>query len=83
MPKKLFAFAALFALANPVFAGHCPADVKAIDAAVEAGTDLDEETLAKVKELRDQGEALHNDGKHADSLDTLHEAMKLLGVEHQ
>ncbi len=81
MYKKAIALAALLALASPAFAGHCPADVKAIDAALDAGG-VDDETASEAKELRDEGEELHNAGKHAESLEVLHEAMDLLGLEH-
>lgn len=71
---------AVFAL--PAVAGHCPVDVKAIDAALAENPNLSETQLAEVKELRDQGEQLHNDGKHGESLDALHQAMEILGLEH-
>jgi len=83
MFKQLIAVTALLALTNPAFAGHCPADVKVIDAALEAGTDLNEQQLAQVKDLRDEGEALHKSGNHGESTKTLHEAMEILGIEHK
>ena len=83
MLKRSVVAAALLALAAPVFAGHCPKDVKAIDQALAAGTDLSQEELDEVKALRDEGEALHESGKHAESVETLHEAMDILGMEHQ
>lgn len=38
--------------------------------------------MSKVKALRDKGLAEHNAGKHGNSLKTLHEAMKILGISH-
>ena len=73
----------LLALAAPVYAGHCPKDVKAIDEALAAGTDLSQEELDEVKALRDEGEALHKAGNHEESVEALHEAMEILGMDHQ
>ena len=41
---------------------------------------LSAETLAKVQELRAQGEQFHKDGKHTESMAALAEAKKLLGM---
>ncbi len=82
MFKKLFATAMLLAIASPAFAGHCPKDVKAIDAALDQGTSLNAEQLAEVKKLRDEGEQLHKDGKHGQSLDVLHQALDMVGIKH-
>lgn len=38
--------------------------------------------MSKVKALRDKGLAEHKAGKHGDSLRSLHEAMKILGISH-
>jgi hypothetical protein len=37
--------------------------------------------MAKVKGLRAKGEAMHKAGKHAESVKTLKEAQKILGIE--
>ncbi|NWG45014.1 MAG: hypothetical protein HXY25_00505 [Alphaproteobacteria bacterium] len=67
--------------AAPAFAMHCPADMKQIDAALAAGPELTEEQLARVKELRAEGEALHKAGNHKGSVEKLGEAKKILGLE--
>jgi hypothetical protein len=36
--------------------------------------------MSKAKDLRTKGEQLHKDGKHAESMSTLGEAKKLLGI---
>ena len=82
MFKKLCAVTMLLVIASPAFAGHCPRDVKAVDAALEKGTNLDAEQLAKVKKLRDEGEQLHKDGKHGQSLDVLHQGLDMVGIKH-
>lgn len=77
---KMIITAGLLAfLASPVLAFQCPADMAAIDAALETAT-LSEEDLAKVKELRAIGEAEHAAGNHQASVDALAEAKKLLGI---
>ena len=67
-------------MTGPVFAGSCPKDMKAIDAALATAT-LSDEDRAKVMSLREQGEALHSSGSHKESVEALHEALKMLGVE--
>jgi hypothetical protein len=71
---------ALSLFAFPAFAAHCPADMKKIDAALSAGTQLSEAELAEVKKLRMQGEELHKTGKHGESVEVLGKAMKMLGI---
>jgi hypothetical protein len=69
------------ALGGPALANSCPTHVQAIDAALAANPNsTSPENLAKAKELRDEGEKLHQEGKHAESMTTLAEAEKLLGI---
>ena len=75
--KRLFIAAIFtFGLASPALAGHCPKDVKLINAA------LAQQSNAEAQSLRDEGAALHKSGTHKDSLKALHEAMKILGLDH-
>jgi hypothetical protein len=78
MRKAILALAVL-AFSGSALAFHCPKDMKKIDAALEKTT-LSAEQLAEVKKLRADGEALHNAGRHQESVDTLAKAMKLLGI---
>lgn len=73
--------AVLALLASPAFAFQCPGDMAAIDAALEAGTDLSAEDMARVEELRMLGEEQHTAGDHDASVATLAEAKMLLGIE--
>ena len=78
MNKRLFLAAALAVfVATPALAGHCPADVKAIDAAL-ANMSLPAAKMTEVKALRDKGDALHKAGKHKKSTNTLAKAMRIL-----
>jgi hypothetical protein len=79
----LAAVVALFgiAVATPVYAFHCPADMAKIDAALAKGPQLSAEQMTKVKALRAEGEELHKAGNHAQSVQVLGEAMAILGVK--
>lgn len=70
---------ALLVAPATAFANSCPMQMAAIDAALTTAT-LSEADLAKVKELRKQGEDLHAAGDHAGSEAALGEAKKLLGI---
>ncbi|MEO5323824.1 hypothetical protein PV773_10925 [Mesorhizobium sp. CC13] len=61
------------------FASSCPTIMAAIDAALPSAK-LAEADMTKVKELRAQGESLHQSGDHAGSEAALNEAKKLLGI---
>jgi hypothetical protein len=81
MNKLIAALVLSLALTGTAFANACPSHVKAIDAALAANPNsASPEDLAKAKELRDQGQAQHDAGQHAESMATLAEAEKLLGI---
>lgn len=77
--KMLLTAGFLAFLATPVLAFQCPADMAAIDAALQTAS-LSEADLARVMELRATGEAEHAAGNHQASVDALAEAKKLLGI---
>ncbi len=66
-------------LSAPALAGQCPNMVGQIDAALAATPGLSDDVKAQVTELRNEGEELHNSGDHQGSVDTLAQALKLLG----
>lgn len=74
----LAAVAALFASA--AFAANCPVQMKAIDAALP-NAKLDAAKMSEVKRLRSEGERLHKDGKHAESVAALGKAKGILGIK--
>jgi hypothetical protein len=76
MKRLLIAAFIAFGFVTPAVAAHCPKDIKLIDAA------LAQQSNAEAKSLRDQGAALHKAGKHKESTDELHQAMKILGIKH-
>lgn len=64
-------------LTGTAIASQCPSLVSKIDQQLQSAQ-LDSETEASIKALRDEGEALHNQGKHAESVKVLKEAMEKL-----
>jgi hypothetical protein len=81
MKLRILAAAIGLALASNAFAFHCPKEMKKIDEALAAGPALTAEQLAEVKRLRAEGEALHKQGKHQESLDALAKAEKILNIQ--
>lgn len=77
--KKIVPLALALMLAPAAaFAGSCPAVMAEIDAAL-ATTSVTGADLERVRELRAQGEELHNAGDHAGSMNALNEAKAILG----
>ncbi|MAZ05173.1 MAG: hypothetical protein CME81_02020 [Halomonas sp.] len=64
-------------LAGTALAGQCPSLVSQIDQQLQSAQ-LDSKTEASIKALRDQGESLHSQGKHAESVKVLKKAIKKL-----
>jgi hypothetical protein len=71
-------FAASLLFAGSAFAFHCPADMKKIDEALAKNPKLTTAQMDEVKKYRADGEKLHKDGKHQESIDTLAKAQKIL-----
>ncbi|ATE62728.1 hypothetical protein CCZ27_16175 [Thauera sinica] len=76
----MLAGVAAMLLSAAALAFHCPADMKKIDEALSKNPSLSSEQMAEVKKLRAEGEALHDAGKHQESIDTLAKAMKILNI---
>jgi hypothetical protein len=79
--RNILAAVALTVAAGAANAMHCPMDMKAIDEALAKKPNLSAEQLAEVKKLRAEGEALHNAGKHKESVETLGKAKSILGIQ--
>lgn len=78
--KKLMLSMLLACVSASALAGHCPIDMKEIDAALSAKPQLSADKLAEVKKLRAEGEAFHKAGKHQESVETLGKAKAMLGI---
>lgn len=75
----LLAFAML--AASPfASANNCPNEMKAIDAKLSSASGISAADMKKVKELRAEGEKFHKEGKHDQSMKSLQEAKKILGI---
>jgi hypothetical protein len=80
--KRMFALATTLLFASSAaLAFHCPADMKAIDAALAKKPKLTEAQMKEVTKLRADGEASHKAGKHQEAVDSLGKAMKMLDVK--
>lgn len=77
--KTVIAAISLSLGATAAFAHGCPGEMKKIDERLTSAK-ITEAQMSKVKELRSKGEQLHKDGKHTESMSTLAEAKKLLGI---
>lgn len=85
MAKKIaVALIALF-FSGSVWAWSCPSVMAEIDEALqdisEVGSQVEENVLAEVQNLREQGEEYHNAGDHDQSMEALNRAKELLGME--
>ncbi len=79
----LAAFVAVFAvgmLSGPALAGHCPKDVRLIDDSLKTITTVSAAAMGTAKALRDTGDRQHTAGRHATSLASLHQALKILDI---
>ena len=76
------ALAVLLFIASPIaFAHNCPNEMKAIDAKLSSSEkNLSSDKLAKITQLRAEGEKLHKAGKHDESMKALGEAKQMLGM---
>ncbi len=79
--RKIALFAAAMLAAGTAFAGHCPQEMKKIDDAMAKSPKLSATQMTDVQKLRADGEAMHKAGKHAESLDSLEKAKKILDVK--
>ena len=79
MKKSLVLLSVLFAAAG-AFAHNCPNEMKAIDLKLTGNPELATADMSKVMSLRVDGEKLHKEGKHTESMKALGEAKKLLGM---
>ena len=77
--SSLMIGAALAIASSAALAHRCPAEMKAIDAALPTAK-LSASQAAEVKKLRAEGETLHKSGKHVESTEALDKAKKILGI---
>jgi hypothetical protein len=78
--KRITLAAALALFAASAFAHNCPAEMKAIDAALPKAK-LSSAQKSEVTKLRADGESLHKSGKHSESMAALGKAKGILGIK--
>jgi hypothetical protein len=78
--RSLIVALALAFASSTAFASSCPKHMKAIDAALAKDPKLSTEQMADVKKYRADGEKLHKEGKHSESIESLAKAEKILGI---
>jgi hypothetical protein len=78
--KMILPLAAVLAFATPAFASQCPGDMAKIDAALQTAS-LSQADMAEVTALRATGEQQHAASAHAESIETLAKAKKILEIE--
>ncbi|MGQ0663749.1 MAG: hypothetical protein ACT4P2_09210 [Pseudomonadota bacterium] len=78
MKRILFAAALLGLFAGPALAGQCPGHIRQIDAELAKTLTLPAADIAKARALRDEAQTLHGAGSHAQSMEKVGEAKKLL-----
>jgi hypothetical protein len=72
----IFITAALISL--PLLASNCPNEIRKIDQELQANPPSDPAFTQRVQSLRDEGQKLHDEGKHKESMEVLGEAMEML-----
>lgn len=77
---KTLVIASALLFCSAAFAHNCPNEMKAIDAKLGASPSMSTADMDKVKSLRAQGEKMHKEGKHDESMKALGEAKKMLGI---
>jgi len=77
--KKLIASAVLVTSSSLAFAHGCPGEMKKIDTALP-NTKLSAQDASKVKDLRAKGEEQHKAGQHTESMKSLADAKKIMGI---
>ena len=77
--KRLAVTIVLISFASLAWANSCPREMKAIDEALPKAK-LSASQTDEVKKLRAEGEKLHKEGKHAESMAALDKAKKILKI---
>lgn len=77
--KRTALFVALAFASSTALAFSCPKDMKTIDDAIPKA-ELSAAQMDEVKKLRAEGEKLHKEAKHKESVETLGKAKKILGM---
>ncbi len=78
MKKVILAALITIGLTGTAVAGQCPGLIQEIDAALAKSPQLSAARMAKVMELRAEGEEDHGEGDHEKAVSDLAKALKIL-----
>jgi hypothetical protein len=78
--KNRFLILSLLFMSAAASAHNCPNEMKVIDLKLTGSPKMDSADMSRVMDLRVEGEKLHKQGQHAESMQALKEAKKLLGM---
>ena len=78
--KKLLIATSLICMSSFAMAHGCPGEMEKIDAAMPTAK-LSAADMTKVKSLRAKGEEQHKAGQHTESMASLGEAKKTMGIQ--
>lgn len=78
MKKAILAALFTVGLTGTAVASQCPGLMQQIDAELAKGPQLSAAKMAKVMELRAEGEEDHSGGKHDEAVNDLSKALKIL-----
>jgi hypothetical protein len=78
--KKVLLATSLMCLSSFALAHGCPGEMKKIDAAMPTAK-LSSADMSKVQSLRAKGEEQHKAGQHTESMASLGEAKKVMGIQ--
>ncbi len=70
----------LLIFSSSAFAYRCVIDMRKIDEALSKQLAITDTQAQEVRNLRAEGEVLHNKGKHKESVQALHKALEILGI---
>ena len=79
--RSIVAAVSLALASSLAMAHNCPNEWKKIDDALAKKPKLTDAQLAEVMKYRSEGEALHKQGKHTESMETLAKGQKILAIK--
>ena len=77
----LFTASVLFIGMSSALSFSCPVNIASFDKAVASGPKVSAEVLARSIKLRNKAEEQHKAGDHGGSIESINEALDLIGAE--
>lgn len=79
--RHLIIMISLLIFSSNAFAYRCVIDMRKIDEALSKQPAITEMQEQEIRKLRAEGEELHKKGKHKESVEALHRALEMLGID--